>query len=39
VETNSSSVVLAFKGSSMIPWALRNKWHNVMVILRTWIAW
>jgi ribonuclease HI len=32
LETDSSLAVLAFKNSSMVPWVIRNRWDNCMVL-------
>jgi ribonuclease HI len=32
LETDSSLAVLAFKSSSIVPWGLRNRWDNCMLL-------
>jgi len=34
LETDSQLVILAFKSSSVVPWILRNRWHNCLFRLR-----
>jgi hypothetical protein len=34
LETDSLMVTLAYKSSSMVPWMLRNRWNNCMVMLK-----
>jgi hypothetical protein len=31
---DSALVVLAFKKNTLIPWALRNRWFNVQLLMR-----
>ena len=35
IETDSSLVVLAVKNSQKIPWTLRNRWDNALLILNS----
>jgi hypothetical protein len=34
LELDSALVVLAFKKNTLIPWALRNRWFNVQLLMR-----
>jgi ribonuclease HI len=34
LETDSLMVTLAYKSSFMVPWMLRNRWNNCMVMLK-----
>jgi hypothetical protein len=34
LETDSLMVTLAYKSSSMVPWMLRNRWNNCMVMIK-----
>jgi len=35
LETDSSLVVYAFKSKNQVPWQIRNRWNNVLVIIRS----
>jgi ribonuclease HI len=32
LESDSTLVVMAFKSSVLIPWALSNRWHNCLLL-------
>jgi len=34
LKTDSSLVVQVFKSTNLIPWLVRNRWNNVMIMLR-----